>query len=287
MAATGARAWMRSHPTTTAVAVGMLGFLLGAGAGGSADTGLESRLTAARDDARLARAEASDAIADLEDEIAELETRNSDLESDAAALDRRVKQMNARRPLPNLVGQFKVRGLKLESTFGWDADVEFEYSTERPGTILGQSPAVGTMMRYGAQYTLVVAMAPPKVEHVVGMWRTGAERELSRWNVVVVEQVSERPAGRVIAMSPSAGTRLMPGATITLTVAEKAPPPVTATTDTGAGCTPGYSPCLPPASDYDCSSGTGDGPEYTGYVTVTGSDPYGLDADGDGAGCES
>lgn len=54
----------------------------------------------------------------------------------------------------------------------------------------------------------------------------------------------------------------------------------------GDGCTSGYSPCLPPASDYDCSGGTGDGPEYTGYVTVTGSDPYGLDADGDGAGCE-
>ena len=32
--------------------------------------------------------------------------------------------------------------------------------------------------------------------------------------------------------------------------------------------------------------GTGDGPEYTGFVRVTGSDPYGLDADGDGTGCE-
>jgi hypothetical protein len=47
-----------------------------------------------------------------------------------------------------------------------------------------------------------------------------------------------------------------------------------------------YDPCLPPASDYDCLGGSGDGPEYTGRVTVTGSDPYGLDADGDGVGCE-
>ena len=45
-------------------------------------------------------------------------------------------------------------------------------------------------------------------------------------------------------------------------------------------------PALPPASDYDCAGGSGNGPEYTGFVTVTGSDPYGLDTDGDGVGCE-
>ena len=53
-------------------------------------------------------------------------------------------------------------------------------------------------------------------------------------------------------------------------------------------CTPGYEPCLPPASDYDCSGGTGNGPEYVdGPVRVTGSDPYDLDRDGNGIGCES
>jgi hypothetical protein len=54
----------------------------------------------------------------------------------------------------------------------------------------------------------------------------------------------------------------------------------------GGGCTPGYSPCLPPASDYDCEGGSGDGPEYTGVVSISGSDPYDLDADGDGTGCD-
>jgi hypothetical protein len=52
-------------------------------------------------------------------------------------------------------------------------------------------------------------------------------------------------------------------------------------------CTPGYKPCLKPASDYDCAGGSGDGPKYvSGPVTVTGSDPYGLDSDNDGIGCE-
>jgi hypothetical protein len=52
-------------------------------------------------------------------------------------------------------------------------------------------------------------------------------------------------------------------------------------------CTPGYSPCLPLASDYDCEGGGGNGPEYvTGPVEVTGDDPYELDEDGNRIGCE-
>jgi hypothetical protein len=54
----------------------------------------------------------------------------------------------------------------------------------------------------------------------------------------------------------------------------------------GGSCTPGYSPCIPPGSDVDCQGGTGDGPRYiAGPVQVTGSDPYGLDGDGNGVGC--
>ena len=48
----------------------------------------------------------------------------------------------------------------------------------------------------------------------------------------------------------------------------------------GANCMTGYSPCLPVVGDLDC--GDIDGP-----VQVTGSDPYRLDADGDGIGCDS
>lgn len=54
----------------------------------------------------------------------------------------------------------------------------------------------------------------------------------------------------------------------------------------GKHCTPGYSKCLHPASDYDCMGGSGNGPRYTGITRVTGSDPYGLDSDNDGWGCE-
>ena len=55
----------------------------------------------------------------------------------------------------------------------------------------------------------------------------------------------------------------------------------------GKHCTKGYKPCLHPAKDYDCAGGSGDGPKYVyGTVKVTGSDPYGLDSDNDGTGCE-
>jgi len=49
----------------------------------------------------------------------------------------------------------------------------------------------------------------------------------------------------------------------------------------GGGCEPGYSPCLPATGDLNCSDIAADKKP----VRVTGSDPYGLDRDGDGTGC--
>jgi endonuclease YncB( thermonuclease family) len=65
------------------------------------------------------------------------------------------------------------------------------------------------------------------------------------------------------------------------------PPPVTAAPPP-SNCHPSYvGACLDPyASDYDCEGGSGNGPLYTGPVRVVGDDPFGLDADDDGYGCE-
>jgi hypothetical protein len=54
-------------------------------------------------------------------------------------------------------------------------------------------------------------------------------------------------------------------------------------------CDPNYKgACLDPhASDYDCAGGSGNGPKYTGRVTVIGDDHFDLDRDGDGIGCET
>jgi hypothetical protein len=55
-------------------------------------------------------------------------------------------------------------------------------------------------------------------------------------------------------------------------------------------CHADYYPCLPRTSDVDCAGGGGNGPAYTNggpYVLLNPpSDPYELDADHDGLGCE-
>jgi hypothetical protein len=58
---------------------------------------------------------------------------------------------------------------------------------------------------------------------------------------------------------------------------------------TGNNCDANYpNVCLDAdAYDYDCDGGSGDGPEYVSVpVDVPGDDPFGLDRDGDGTGCD-
>jgi hypothetical protein len=159
-----------------------------------------------------------------------------------------------------------------------------KYSPLVPGTVINQFPANGVALE-GDTIRLVVAKAFPLVPGVLGKVLDGARSTLrgAGYRVVVVHEASSLPAGTVIRMTPAAGAELLPGRTVTITVAKPPPaPPAIPPT-----CTPGYSPCLPPASDYDCAGGSGNGPEYVyGTVRVTGSDPYGLDSDGDGYGCE-
>ena len=89
------------------------------------------------------------------------------------------------------------------------------------------------------------------------------------------------------AVPPTTTTTTAPSPPPTTTVAIQplapSPPPA------DGGCTPGYSPCLPPAEDYDCAGGGGNGPEYTGTVSVDHAhgDPYDLDGDRDGTGCDA
>jgi micrococcal nuclease len=59
--------------------------------------------------------------------------------------------------------------------------------------------------------------------------------------------------------------------------------PVVPTPPPAQGCHPGYSPCLPVVADLDCADVRALG---VAPVRVLGSDPYRLDADDDGLGCE-
>jgi PASTA domain len=101
-------------------------------------------------------------------------------------------------------------------------------------------------------------------------------------------------AGTVISQSRRIGSGVASSSAITLVIA-KAPPPAPTTqppppnTTPASNCHPAYpGACLDPtASDYDCAGGSGNGPNYVqGPVQVRAPDPFGLDSDADGLGCE-
>ena len=87
-------------------------------------------------------------------------------------------------------------------------------------------------------------------------------------------------APNAIELHPILGFRCLSGAAPTPT------PKAGAAAGGSAGknnkCEPGYSPCLPTVADLNCA----DISDSLKPIRVTGSDPYRLDGDGDGYGCE-
>jgi resuscitation-promoting factor RpfB len=190
--------------------------------------------------------------------------------------------------IPSVVGRSIGSAERLLERAGLVAEVLEERGSNEPeGTVLGQSRAAGETVKKGYSILLVVAAPFPVkvIPNVAGDKVARARQALENegFEVQIRREVSSRPRDTVISQSPAGGTEARSGRQVTLVVAKPAPP--NNLTSEGS-CTSGYSPCLPPASDYDCIGGGGDGPAYTGRVTVTGSDPYGLDSDNNGVGCE-
>lgn len=95
--------------------------------------------------------------------------------------------------------------------------------------------------------------------------------------VVAPKTVETKPVVKHVSETPNIET-----------VTKTTPKPVVSETKNTSSCHPSYSGCLKMnAGDYDCASGSGNGPNYTGAVQVYGSDPFDLDRDHDGWGCEN
>jgi hypothetical protein len=166
------------------------------------------------------------------------------------------------------------------------ADVDRRASSKRKDTVLKQGVAKGTELELGSTVALLVAVPYPRVPSVVGKPKASAIRTLKNAGFEVKTTTQTRTSGKdgvVLSQSRSGGTRAKPDSVVRIVISN-----VQRSADDGgsSNCTPGYSPCLPPALDYDCRGGSGNGPKYTGPVRVTGSDPYDLDRDGDGKACE-
>jgi beta-lactam-binding protein with PASTA domain len=165
-------------------------------------------------------------------------------------------------------------------------EVDHRPSSKRKNIVLKQRVDKGMKLEPGSSVALVVAAPLPKVVSVVGKQKSSAIKKLEKAGFTVKKTTQTRtsgPDGVVLSQSPSAGTRAKPRSVVRIVISNVQRRPDTGGT---SNCTPGYSPCLAPASDYDCRGGTGNGPKYTGPVRVTGPDPYDLDRDGDGKACE-
>ena len=172
-----------------------------------------------------------------------------------------------------------------------------------PAGIAAQpTPAPTTVAPAATTAPTATTAAPttsPKVEvpRLVGMKLASARQRLATNGLKL--RVRYRPtarfaAGTVISQSRRVGAGVAPSSAITLVIAKALPPPPTTQpppppTTSARNCHPSYEgACLDPtASDYDCAGGSGNGPKYVqGPVKVRPPDPFDLDADADGLGCE-
>ena len=114
-------------------------------------------------------------------------------------------------------------------------------SNEPPGTVLSQNPAGGSLIPMNTAVDLTVAKQPQQLVliNVVGSGevQAGAELGAAGYNVTSVTQPVTDPAknNRVISQSPSAGTNVKRGSTVTITVgAYSSSTTTTASSTTGA-----------------------------------------------------
>ncbi len=196
-------------------------------------------------------------------------------------------------PTPRLAKVPAVKGLSLTKAkrklraAGLElGDIDRRPSSKRKDSVLKQGAAKSTKLEPGSSVDLVVAAPFPRVPSVVGKSKASAVRKIRSAGFKVKKTTQTKTSGKdgvVLSQSRPGGTRAKPNSVVRIVISD-----VQRSPDAGAtrNCTPGYSPCLPPASDYDCRGGSGDGPKRTGPVRVTGSDPYDLDRDGDGKACE-
>jgi hypothetical protein len=166
--------------------------------------------------------------------------------------------------------------------------------------VLGCSGPAGVVAASGPTPTTAAA-APattPKVQvpRLTGMSLAGARQRLAARGLdlrVRYRRTASVAAGTVISQSRRIGTGVDPSTVITLVIAKALPPPPATqpppATTPSRSCAPSYpGVCLDPtAGDYDCAGGSGNGPRYVqGPVQVRPPDPFDLDSDADGIGCE-
>ncbi len=114
---------------------------------------------------------------------------------------------------------------------GFGIQVADAHSTSVPaGVVVHSTPSAGTAATRGSDVVLTVSMGPKlaKVPVLVGTQRSVAVQQIRSRGLVaaVSEETSSAPVGQVVRQSPSAGSEVEPGSTVSIVVS-KGPQKVT------------------------------------------------------------
>ncbi len=168
-----------------------------------------------------------------------------------------------------------------------------EPATSEPAAAISAAPTTSSPPARTPSATPTVRRValPNLVGGTVGQARTALSQRGLRWTIRY-QATGQFRAGTVISQSGRDGSAVLPGTTIGLVVANAPPPlpPKVAPSKPASDCDPAYPDvCLHDGiGDYDCAGGSGNGPNYVhGPIRVRPPDPFDLDRDGDGIGCQS
>jgi eukaryotic-like serine/threonine-protein kinase len=129
--------------------------------------------------------------------------------------------------VPATAGLDRTAAIAKLKEAGFGAQVETAHSdTVGAGLVIHSSPSAGTTTTRGSDVLLTVSSGPKlvKVPVLVGTQRAVAVQQVRGRGLVpsVTEAQSSSPAGEVIRQSPSAGTEVDPGSTVSIVVSKGA-----------------------------------------------------------------
>jgi hypothetical protein len=190
--------------------------------------------------------------------------------------------------VPDVTDDGAITAKKAIEDAGLGASYDSEPDDAAACTVTDQDPAAEELVDESTDVTLTLDCGV-EVPDVTGEDADSAKSTIEESGDLTAGydvEPEDPTACTVGGQDPAGGESVDAGTDVTLTLECEEPAP-----DDGGGgdtnCEPGYDPCLDAdSSDYDCEGGEGDGPDYTGLVTVTGGDRFELDDDGDGTGCD-
>jgi beta-lactam-binding protein with PASTA domain/predicted Ser/Thr protein kinase len=129
--------------------------------------------------------------------------------------------------VPATAGLDRTAAIAKLKEAGFGAQVETAHSgTVGAGLVIHSDPSAGTTTTRGSDVALTVSSGPKlvKVPVLVGTQRAVAVQQVRGRGLVpsVTEAQSSSPAGEVIRQSPSAGTEVDPGSTVSIVVSKGA-----------------------------------------------------------------